>query len=140
MVEVGIVEWADEDVERVSVERVDEGADLPATEVSGEEEYAFSAGFSALEVLEAVVDGDPGDVVFRVLREFGELSEEASERGEDATKDAVALGAGFFGKGEFEIATTDLGKAPMEQTKRVGEGYADTARESARENGEQSHE
>ena len=57
-VDIRVVEGAHDDVHGVSLDGMEEGPDLPAAEVSGEQHYPLAAAFGGLEILEALVDRD----------------------------------------------------------------------------------
>ena len=57
-VDVGIIEGAHDDRQRMPLQRVREGGEFPGSEVGGEKENAFAASVGALEVLKAIIDND----------------------------------------------------------------------------------
>src|SRR5579883_2101178 len=76
-VEVGIIERPHDEVERVAVEGMGEGRELPAPQVSGEEEHALAALGGAVKVLKAVIDHDFTHVLCGVAgkpADFGKLA------------------------------------------------------------------
>src|SRR5258708_4186122 len=112
-VDVGIVEGAHDDGQRMAVQRVSEGGELPGSEVASEKKNSLAAGISAFEVLKAVIDDHLGDIFASVAREEADFSELASERDEFAAEKAAALALRHFGEGESEIAQSDAAQASV---------------------------
>jgi hypothetical protein len=67
--------------------------------VSGEKENAFAASVGALEIFEAIVDDDAGDIFARVARKKANLGKLPPERNELSAHDLATFVRGHFGEG-----------------------------------------
>jgi hypothetical protein len=99
----------------MALQRMSEGGEFPGSEVSSEKKNAFAASVRALEVFEAVVDYDAGDIFAGVAREEADFGELASEGDEFAAKQAAALAGRHFREGESQIAQADVTQASVKR-------------------------
>ena len=123
-VKIRIVERAHYHVERMSVERVRKGGQLPRAQVSGEKQHTFAASQRALVVFESLIDNGLADVLARVSREQANLGDVASEGCKDTVKNLLAFCARLLRKSEFEIPHTDAAQLPMQQIDEPRDGDA----------------
>src|SRR5208337_2907502 len=112
-VDVGIVERAHDDRQRMALQGVGEGGKLPSAEVSGKKQNAFAPCVGALEVFKAVVDDYARDIFAGVAGEEADLGKLASEGDEFAANQAAALARRHFGKSESQIAQADPAQASV---------------------------
>src|SRR5208337_2760550 len=113
LVDVGIVEGAHDDRQRMTLQRVSESGKLPGSEVAGEKQDAFAASVGALEIFKAVIDDDAGDIFAGVAREEADLGELASEGDEFAANQAAALAGRHFWEGKSQVAQANAAQASV---------------------------
>src|SRR5208282_5875929 len=127
-IDVGVVERAHHDRQRVSLQRVSEGGDFPGSEVSGEKQNSFAASVGAFEVFKAIVDHGARNVFTGVTREEAHFGELASEGNEFAANQAAALVLRHFGKGEGQVADADATQASVNRVDGQSQRDSDGAR------------
>src|SRR5215472_10028758 len=72
-VDARIVDGADEEVQRMSEKGLREGSKLPGAHVPRQKEYSLPLCLRGGEILEAIKQNDPVDVLLRVTREAGKF-------------------------------------------------------------------
>jgi hypothetical protein len=105
--------------------------------VSGKKQNAFAASIGALEVFEAVIDDDAGNIFAGVAGKKADLGELASQGNELAANQAAALVRRHFREGESQVAHADATQAPVNRVDREPERDPEGARHRT---GEQSQD
>ena len=103
VIDLGIVQRAHDDRERMALEGMGECGEFPCAQMCGEKENSLALRECSLEVLETFIDDNPADVVTRVSREEADFGELASERNIGAAKNASAFALFHFRECEGEI-------------------------------------
>ena len=132
-IEITIVQIANHDLKRVAMNGMNEGANLPASEMGREEQHAFVLLARRRKIFEPVIDRDLGNVFPRIARELGKLRQQPPKRKEDPAQDSEPLPPGHFRKGQFEVAHAHPPQAWIEVKKTETDRHPHTARRPARQ-------
>src|ERR1700759_3680650 len=98
----------------MSLHGVEERSNLPAPEVSGEQQNSLAALLGGFKVFKALVDRDLRDIGLGVTGKEAGFAEQAPQRYVDAAQDSPPLGQRLLGERELEIAQTDSPQARVQ--------------------------
>ncbi len=139
-VHVRIVQRADHDLHGMALQRVKERANLPASEVSGQQQDAFAALLRRLKILEALIDSDLRSVAEGVAGEEAELAQQAPERHVDAAQNPAALVSRFFRESHPQVAQADAAQTRVHPVHQLANQDADPTGQRPRQGADQTHE
>ena len=117
-IDTGIVERADEEVQRKAEESLRGRAELPGAHVSGEIENALAAMVGGGEVFETVGNDDAVDGSAVEVVEVNQLGGHPAEMAGEVAEEAATAGVGPVGEGDAEVDETGAAKR---RTESVGE-------------------
>src|SRR5579863_93075 len=138
IVDAPIGDGANQEMERVPVERVREGRQFPGAHVAGEKQHSFAAALGFGEVFRAVYDDDLFDRLARVFRELREFADHPADLPDHSPNRMVSLRLAPFRKRNFEIALRDAVKSRLERVDDRGEASAKESRHAPRQKSQQS--
>src|ERR1019366_656228 len=117
-VNVRIFERPHPDLHGGTLQRVEEGTDLPSSKMSGEEEHTLAALLGRFEIFEALVHGNLGNVFPGVAGKEAGFGEQASQRDVDTTQNPTAFFRRFLREGQLEVAHSDPAQSAVQMVYR----------------------
>src|ERR1051326_181617 len=113
--------------------------ELPCAQMRGKEQNSFAPGSSGFEVFKAVIDDDPRDIFFGVLRKKAKFRQLPAEMAIKSAQDAMTFGITFLGKGERQVAQAYTAQAAVKNIDDARNGDGASASQGARKRAERAH-
>ena len=106
-----------------------EGADLPSSEMSGQENHSFAQRLGLGKVLKAIVNSDFGDVLWPIARKKAELRQLPAKAFVELTQDLPFFLPALLGKSDVQVAQAHAPQARMESISRKSDRDAQSSRQ-----------
>ena len=116
-VDLGIIQFADDDFDGIAENRVYERANLPCAKVRGEEQDTSASLTSGCIVFKSIIKGDAACVFGCVAGKHAKLSEVAAKANEQLTNNSASLPLLHLRKRNLQIALANSSQTPYQNVR-----------------------
>src|SRR5205807_367030 len=123
-IQIRIVQGANHNVERMPLQRMDKGADLPSPKMPGQKDYSFAARLGLGKILKAVINGNFGNILEAIAGQEAKLRQLTAQAPVQPSKDLFFLLPALLRKSNLQVAHAYHPQAGVQEINRQPYAYA----------------
>src|SRR5437763_9742974 len=110
----------------MTVERMDEGADLPSSEMSGQKDHSFAPGLSFRKILKAIINSDLRGIFQGVAWKKAELRQLPAQALVKLTQNPSLFAFALLRKSDLQVAHAHHPQAGIESVGQKSHTYTES--------------